>query len=1299
MRISIFGWWVALVAALLAAPPGDGLAAGPRLFPDLTLRFPVGDPDAENPISDTEGPKTLVAADMNGDGLADVIAGNLDGSLSVLLGRTNGTLAPQLLVPASGLLSNASLRALVAADFNGDGRLDLAAADIAGESVILLLGNGDGTMLPHARTALGPARALAAADFNHDGHVDLVVACSPPDCEGCLGLGDTNASSRFLCILDGRGDGTFAPPRFLLTPGTPACFYDVDAADLDGDGDVDVVSLDFSRCTVIAGIVSRTRRLQVFANDGSGGFASNAPDRVLETAGEGPRAFRLAYLDERSVGGTNPPGATLDLVVANRDSSTLDVFLNLGGLDFTNANSFHAGARPRDVAVGDLDGDGRADLVVVNRGANSISVLRGLGGGAFTPPQEEYPTGVSPRQVALGDFNGDGALDAAVNNRVSEDISLFLGEAGLAGFLVPGGWYRAGISPVSVVAEDFDHDGYPDVAVASLRSHDLRVWRNHGEGTLSNAVVYPVNYEPAIVAADDLDGDGHADLVVSCLGSEPTLTTEKRGSLVTLLGRGDGTFGPPMTSLLGPHLRQPYWLRLADLSGDGVLDAAIGGLSGELVVLRGQGDGTFAASDRVLLWSDGRPLGLAVADFDGDGRLDIATSRGLVFLNDGQFFDGTNGPGGRVTTFNSGFQAWATETEDLDADGTNDLMVALTFVRPDPIGVYFGLGQGTFTQPDIYSGPDVGVVAIVGQDMDGDGVKDLVVGNRCAATVIILQGLGNRRFNYREIINAYSVEDVAVADMNRDGKPDIVGVGGGLWVLLNGGVQQFVTPPPGSGPGTPDRAGLFINELMALNQDFAVTNNTTPDWLELYNHSAVTQSLAGWRLEQYTADSATNRWSFPTTNVVSIPPWGHLVVWCKKKPGNVPGLYATFELSSEGENVALIDPSGAAVDSVSFPALPEDVSYARYFDGARFFAYNPSPSLGMANQRPANLDPTAERKDPYVGPGASTLGLNARLFDDVAIAYAAVCYRLAGQTGFTELPLSDDGRHGDKQPGDGYYGALLPPLPGGAVVEYYVRVVDLEGETGSSPSDPMDASGLHRVTVPQAGSPLRLTELVGANATGLRDERGQYEDWIELLNAGPTAVSLDGLALTKDYFARDSAWHFPSNVWLASGERAIVFCDDDVNQGPLHASFKLTRAGDRVFLMAAAEWRILDSLSFGPLPADTSFGVLGAGTDAQLLAWPTPGAENLPIPPRRAPPGPTPEPFWRCAPTGASGSTNMFTLRWPGPTNAVYRAHGSADLQSWQPSAVAPVHLGEGLFQWSEAATGPGRFYRVSLLP
>ena len=144
----------------------------------------------------------------------------------------------------------------------------------------------------------------------------------------------------------------------------------------------------------------------------------------------------------------------------------------------------------------------------------------------------------------------------------------------------------------------------------------------------------------------------------------------------------------------------------------------------------------------------------------------------------------------------------------------------------------------------------------------------------------------------------------------------------------------------------------------------------------------------------------------------------------------------------------------------------------------------------------------------------------------MAIVYAAVAYRLAGQSNatFTEIPLNDDGLHGDKLAGDGYYGAFLPSLPQGATVEYWLRAVDLEGQVAVSPNDALTVAHYHHLTVPRRGSDLRLSEVVAFNATGLRDERGQLEDWIELVNTGLAPVSLAEVTIRRRIRRRGARW-------------------------------------------------------------------------------------------------------------------------------------------------------------------------------
>ena len=1183
------------------------------LFSRLTNRYTTGDPEVLNQIG-AEGPKGVTAGDMNGDGFDDIVVANLDGSVSVLLSTGVGSMEEQRLVPSAAVGGDTlgSLRAVAVADFNSDGKLDVAAADILGERVVILLGGGDGTLVRHSHVPVGPARTLAVGDFDQNGSVDLAVGASPSDCEQldyCLDPDEAdphfcqfiNVSPPNLSILFGNDDGTFGAPQHLLE-NYDGCIYDVQAVDLNHDGYLDVLALDYTH-----------RDLLIFPGDGQGGFA---PATELEVSGMGPRSFVIQYLDENLEGGLPPLGATLDIAVANRESSTLDLFFGSGGFGFSEPRTIDAGNAPRDVAAGDLNGDGLAELLTTNRNEGAVSVFQGLGGGAFQPASIRFHTGTSPREIVLADFTSDGALDAAVNNRISQDISVFIGKPGLPGFLVPERFYESGISPVDVVAADFDGDGHPDVASVGLRSHTVNVRLNSGDGGLSSQVIYDVLFAPTSLAAADLNGDGDQDLAVASLGAVGS--DSQPSGISTLLGRGDGTFEDPLLMPVSALSLQLSSIRVADISGDGAFDIVAGGNSGQLYVYRGLGDGTFEDGRLLPSRMSGRPLNTSVADFNNDGRLDIATSDADVLFNDGEFFTEFGAWSGQQKYFASGVpnvdKTWFVDSADLDSDGNQDLMLALTFVRPDPIGVFFGDGAGEFAFPDIYDGPDFGVVASIAEDMDGDGKTDIVIGNRCAATVIILSGTQGRAFQRTETVPAFSVEGLAVTDMNDDGRPDLVGVGKGLWVLLNGEEPQLVEPTEAIAPEHLPTEGVYINELMALNESYYVDDQQqTPDWVEFFNYSETSRDLTGWKLLHHDRSGAQVEWVLPA---YQLGPMEHGIVYLGAgivPAGPTPGLVCNaFALHRGGEFLSLADADGLIQDRVGFPELPADVSYGRIRDASRFFDYNDRPSMGARNVQPGNIDPSIEPRNPIVLDG-TRVSISGAAFDELGIAYASVSYRLGDDPTFHEIALFDNGLEGDRDAGDLRYGAVIPNVEPGTEVTYYLRVVDRDGEEVTVPGDVTRPEDLLRFEFggSQSGG-LQLSEVVADNETGLADELGEREDWVELVNCGAEPVALDGLALTKDFFTPEASWPFPSGTTLAPGERLIVFCDNDERQGPLHASFRLNRAGDELLLLdlSSSPPAILDALAFGPQDDDAAFGRPDCGDEPQALPAPTPGAPN-----------------------------------------------------------------------------------------
>ncbi len=1190
------GIWLVLLAAGTAAAQGGLL--GP-----LSSRYPVGDPNCRNPLRPTEGPKCIAAGDLNGDSRADVITGNLDGTVSVLLARADGTLEAQRLFTVGG-----SNRAVVTADFNSDGHLDVAVADVTG-AVRILTGDGQGHLSLAQTILLGPARAMATGDCNGDRIIDLLVACSPAE-------NTVWSSNRSLCILYGRGDGTFQLPVYLLEK-YPGYFYQVALADIDLDGCLDALALD------LPDMDGEQGELLLLPGRPAGGFL--APLKI-KLHGSGPRDFCLAYVDERLTGDKPPANAKLDVVIAHRDGAILEILLGRTGFAFAPSRTIAAGDSPRSVTAGDLNGDGLTDLIVANRNVNTISVLRGLGSGWFSAPLE-FPSGTSPRYVVLADLTGDGALDAAVINRLSEDVSVFIGRRGLAGFLVPDGYYPAGLSPVDVVTVDLNGDQRADVATLSRRSHDVRIRLNQGDGGLGEEAVYPAGYDPSCMATADLNHDGYADLVVAAIGTAKGSDADTQGAIVSLLGRGDGTLGTSMATTSQDASFRPHWLRLGELDGDGQTDVAIGCIDGQVRAARGRGDGRFETPITLPIPADSHPVTLTLGDFDEDGRLDIATSRCWLLPNNGHLFQpGGTGvarrflPPGAANPVDS----WVIESADLDQDGNLDIMLTLTFRKPDPLALFFGKGDGTFTLPDIYEGPDQGVVDIVAQDMDGDSLVDVVIGNRCGADVRILTGTGNRHFTYAETMSTYSVEGIAVCDLDGDGRPDVAGAGLGVWTVLSSRPTQLVEPGPSGLAGIPPREGLYINEVMSSNRGyFRTEKDRTPDLIEIYNYSGNPVPLSGCTLQQHTWDGESRVWEFPES--VTIAPMSHLVVLCDTKKPLLsaqawPWVWCdTFRLSSTGETLVLTDATGTELDHVDFPDMPADVSYARFVDGGRYFCYNPVPSLGTTNVRPANLTPSVRPANPWISADGTTLGITARTFDDIGIAYASAVVQVEGRADANEVILFDDGAHGDGEAGDGLLGAKIGPLPPDSTVLFGFTVVDLEGSVGSYPADPTIEADLLSVTLPRTASPLRLNELVADNQAGLKDEYGQCDDWLEILNVASAPVSLAHIALASDYFDPDpnQVWSVSGELSLAAGQRVVIFCDGDISQGALHAPWRLNRAGDSVVLLEIAPdgtRRLLDSLSFGPLPPDTAFGRPNDQDPPALLDHPTPGQPNSGLP-------------------------------------------------------------------------------------
>jgi hypothetical protein len=325
-----------------------------------------------------------------------------------------------------------------------------------------------------------------------------------------------------------------------------------------------------------------------------------------------------------STGDLNGDGK-LDLVVTNGGDDTISVFLGNGDGRFFAPSTYVVGSGPRNIAIADFNGDGKLDLAVTYP---SVSVLLGNGDGTFQN-QVQYDAGAGAWGIAAADVNGDGNMDLVVTNTFTTTVSVLLGKGD--GTFQPHKDFQAGPGPRYVAIGDFNGDGKLDLAVANFDSaNTITVLLGNRDGTFSAPTPYPAGSLPTFVTAADFNGDGKLDLAVSNQGDN---------TISVFLGNGDGTFQPQVSYPAGPD---PTSIHAADFNGDGILDLATanyGLTSGTTAsIYLGNGDGTFQPHMDFTVGLG--PDQLAVGDFNGDGRLDLAaadqsSSQVSILLQDG----------------------------------------------------------------------------------------------------------------------------------------------------------------------------------------------------------------------------------------------------------------------------------------------------------------------------------------------------------------------------------------------------------------------------------------------------------------------------------------------------------------------------------------------------------------------------------------------------------------------------------------------------------------------------------------
>jgi hypothetical protein len=334
------------------------------------------------------------------------------------------------------------------------------------------------------------------------------------------------------------------------------------------------------------------------------------------------------------------------------------------------------------------------------------------------------PTTASPLSVAVGDFNRDGKLDFAV---AASDLQVFLGNGD--GTSQPPHDYLVGTGALFVTAADVNGDGKLDLAVADLNG--LFVMLGNGDGTFQSPVAYTTACTPIFVGTGDFNGDHKLDLLV-------TYSSATCGYVSIFLGNGDGTFQP--TPINTSPSYNPAAIGIGDFNADGKLDLAVAeqfGTISQIEILLGNGNGTFSPGTVYSVGAE--PDSVAVADFRGNGKLDLAVATLFagtdILLGNG---DGTfQSAGGSATTSS----VWVAAA-DFNGDGKPDLAVA-QFGNPGmpDIAVIFNNGDGTF-QPPVFYLAGLNPRFVAAGDFNGDHKTDIIIPDWDLDDTIILLNTG-----------------------------------------------------------------------------------------------------------------------------------------------------------------------------------------------------------------------------------------------------------------------------------------------------------------------------------------------------------------------------------------------------------------------------------------------------------------------------------------------------------------------------------------------------------------------------
>lgn len=681
----------------------------------------------------TGAPSSVGSFDLDNDGDFDVlVTSKEDNKVAWYENLGNGNFGSQKVIcdNAIGILS------ATAVDLDNDGDLEVLIASPGLRKVSFFENFGNATFLTETiiTDSINGVTDADAGDFNGDGLMDI-AACS--------------ASANKLVWFQNNGNGTFGSEQFIA-PNVigQKKFYRLNTADVDGDGDIDVLA---------AGDFNKGR---VYFNDSNGVFSTY---QGLNSAGVGILAEDMdndGDLDvvhnstKKIVYSENGPNGILS-------QTEIESLPTVGSGSLTSINS---------ISLADIDNDGKADVVCCITASTAnyrrVSWYRNLGGGQFGAKNTISTNLASSVDVFCKDLNNDGLEDILAIS-VGDDKLVWYENTGGGNFSSENLINVNANRPNSVVSSDLDGDQKKDILYASHWEHKIAWHRNLGGGKFGDEQIVISLIHPSHVFSADLDGDGSQDVIAT-----------NYDDLVWCKNLGGSNFGPAtIISTIG-GLKS---INAEDYDNDGDIDIAVATYY-NIYLFKNINGGSFLTGVKVGSGSNLSGVNSIVSgDFDDDGDIDICFASGGddkigYYKNNGS---GSFGPV-KITSTNA-MGAVSVFLADLNEDDKPDLISASNFDNkiawyPNVFG-FFNINNGEKVIHQTSLSPNVAGVSVVGAtDINGNGRKDVVYAAEGSDYIAWRENLVGDLFGPEQIITnrVKAPKTIFFADLDGDGDNDVI---------------------------------------------------------------------------------------------------------------------------------------------------------------------------------------------------------------------------------------------------------------------------------------------------------------------------------------------------------------------------------------------------------------------------------------------------------------------------------------------------------------------------------------------